>query len=77
MEFLFTGNQPDSVYNNVFYAQERSLGWKQDSTKVVFSDWMGKAGMYKRARRKVNNNKGEGRELSTIGSSKFNIKNIF
>lgn len=25
MEFLFTGNQPDSVYNNVFYAQERSL----------------------------------------------------
>lgn len=60
-----------------FMPKKGDLGWKQESTKVVFSDRTGKAGMYKRARRKVNNNKGEGKELSTLGSSKFNIKNIF
>ena len=41
--------------------QERNLSWKQESSKFMFSDWMGKARIYKRGRGKVNNNKGGGR----------------
>lgn len=47
MEFLFAGKELDFVHSNVIYIQKGNLGWKQDSTKVVFSDWMGWMGKRK------------------------------
>lgn len=80
MEFLFAGKELDFVHSNVIYTQKGNLGWQQDCTKVVFfrlDGLDGQAWNNKRARGKVNSNIGEGKELSTIESSTFNINNIF